>query len=276
MELKSQALDRVLEALSPVLAAELDRVVAERREEFEQEFEIRLQQALRDAADAAKAEAEVQKAESQARLDSAVAEAQQLTRQAVTAELEQQFQNTLADTAAQSKAEASAQQARIEEQMDQFKAEASAEQARLQAQIDQWRLFAEAEQRLTEASSQPEILARFLKIVQPFAEGLGLYVSKTDGLALWKSRGNGAFPEIISEETTDPESYFRRILVRNRTVGAICAVPPFNTEALEFLASSLERAIELFGLKLRTPLSKSPMESERIAAIRSQHSSGAK
>ena len=250
MELKSQALDRVLEALSPALAAELDRVVAETRETLEQEFQKRLQQAGRDAENATRAEATVE-------LAHAVAEAQEVTRKEVTAELERKFQNALADTTAG------------------LRAEASAEQGRLQEQLDQWRLFAEVEGRLVEASSQSEILARFLKIAQGFAAGLGLYVSKADGLALWKSRGNGAFPEIISEETTDPESYFRPIVVRSKTVGAICAVPPFKSEALEFLASSLERAIESFGLKLKAPVPKSPIVSERIAAVRRQHAAAA-
>jgi hypothetical protein len=106
-------------------------------------------------------------------------------------------------------------------------------------------------------------------MVEPFAAGLGLYVSKTDGLALWKSRGNGAFPEIISEETTDPESYFRPIIVRNKTVGAIYALPPLQSEALEFLGLSLERAIEWFGFRLKAPAPpKSAVASEKFAAVR--------
>src|SRR5439155_26824683 len=84
----------------------------------------------------------------------------------------------------------------------------------------------------------------------------GLYVAKADGLALWKHRGNGAFPEIISQQTTDPESYFRPVVVRDKAVAAVCAVPPFKPEALDFLAASLERAIEVFGLKLRAPVPK--------------------
>ena len=56
MELKTQALDRVLEALSPALAAELDRLVQETRdlarqetqEAMEQEFQFRIQSAIRE------------------------------------------------------------------------------------------------------------------------------------------------------------------------------------------------------------------------------------
>src|SRR5207247_2615513 len=121
---------------------------------------------------------------------------------------------------------------------------------------DQWRTFAETQRQLAEAASQPEILTRFLKLAEPFADGLAMYVIKGDGLALWKSKGKGAFPEIISKQTTDPESYFRTLSVRGKTVGALCAAPSFKGDALDFLAGSLERAIEVFGLKLRAPVPK--------------------
>jgi hypothetical protein len=236
MELKTQALDRVLEALSPALAAELDRVVAETQEVLEQEFQKRLQTAVREAEMATKAEADAQMAR-------AIAETKEATKRQVTAELEERFRSRLAETTAQ------------------LNSEASTERARLQEQIDQWRIFAENERQLAEASSQPEILARFLKTAQSFAAGLGLYVTKSDGLALWKHRGNGAFPEIISQETTDPETYFRSIVVRDKVVAAVCGMPPFSAGALDFLSSSLERAIEVFGLKLRTPVPKPVLSS---------------
>ena len=182
----------------------------------------------------------------------AVADAKEATKKQLTADLEERFRSKLAENTAQ------------------LKGEASTERKRLQEQIDQWRIFAETQRQLAEASSQPEILARFLKIAQPFAAGLGLYVAKADGLALWKHRGNGAFPEIISQQTTDPESYFRTIVVRDKAVAAVCAVPPFKPEALDFLTASLERAIEVFGLKLRAPVPKptATMASETTTAVR--------
>lgn len=228
MELKTQALDRVLEALSPALAAEFDRVASETRETLEQEFQKRLQTAVRDAESATQKAADME-------LEKAVAEARETTRRQVSEELEQQFKRTL------------------EEATNKLQSDASTERARLQEQLNQWRVFADAQRQLTEASSQPEILARFLKLAEPFAAGMGVYVAKSDGLALWKSRGKAAFPEIISEETTDPESYFRTISVRGKTVAAVCASPPFKAEALDFLGSAMERAIELFGLRLRAP-----------------------
>ena len=229
MELKTRALDRLLEALSPALAAEVDRVVDETRQALEQEFQKRLQSAARDA---------------EAQLVRAVADAQESTRKQVTQELEERFRATLADTVAD------------------LKKEASEERARLQEQLEQWRIFAETQKQLAEASSQPEILARFLKLAQPFAAGLGLYVAKSNGLALWKSRGKGAFPEIISEGTADPESYFRTVAVRGKSVVAVCAAPPFRADALDFLTVSLQRAIEIFGLRLKAPAPKPAMTSE--------------
>ena len=86
MELKTQALDRVLEALSPALAAELDRVVQETRETLEQEFQKRLQAAVREAETSTAAAAAIQ-------LDRAVAEAKEATRKQVSEELELQFRS---------------------------------------------------------------------------------------------------------------------------------------------------------------------------------------
>src|SRR5437016_3920336 len=198
MELKTQALDRLLEALSPALAAELDRVVQETRETLEQEFQKRLQAAVREAETSTAAAAAIQ-------LDRSVAEAKEATRKQVSEELELQFRGKLIDATTR------------------LSNEAAAERAKLQEQLDQWRVFAETQRQLAEASSQPEILSRFLRLAQPFADGLAVYVAKAGGLGLWKARGKMAFPEIISKETADREYYFKLIMVSGRTVGAICA-----------------------------------------------------
>jgi hypothetical protein len=231
MELKTQALDRVLEALSPALAAELDRVVNETRQSLEQEFQKHLQAAVREAETAGQKAAEVE-------LQRAVTEAREATRKQVSQELDQQFQKTLEQTTSE------------------LKTQASAERARLQEQLDQWRTFAEAQSLMGESTSQAEILARFLKLTETFAPALALYVAKSDGLALWKTRGKAAFPEIISQQTTDPEFYFKVVTVRGKKVAAACAAQPYKAEALDFLVASMERAIELFGLRLRAPAAK--------------------
>jgi hypothetical protein len=253
MELKTQALDRVLEALSPALAAELDRVVNETREALEQEFQKRLQAAVREAETAVKKTADSE-------LQRAVNDARETTRRQVSDELEQRFKRTLEETTNRLKSEASSER-------DRLKSEATSERNRLQEQLHQWRTFADAQRQLGEVSSQAEILARFMKLADPYAGGLALYVNKADGLALWKHRGKAAFPEIISEETTDPESYFRTINVREKTVAAVCATPPFKAEVLDFLGSAMERAIEVFGLKLRAPAIKPLVTSEKTVAV---------
>jgi hypothetical protein len=241
MELKTQALDRVLEALSPALAKELERVVKETREELEQEFQKRLQGAVRETQMSAQKEAE-------ALLQRSVAETREATRKQVSEELEQRFKKTL------------------DESTKQLNTEFSAERKRLEEQLGKWRVFADAQRQFADAATQAEILARFMKLAESFAAGLAVYVTKADGLALWKSRGEAAFPEIISEGTTDPESYFRTISVRGKTVAAVCATPPFRLEIVDFLVSSVERAIEVFGLKLKTPVPKPAPGSETDAA----------
>jgi hypothetical protein len=226
-------LDRVLEALSPALAAELDRLVQETkdlaREEtqraLEEELQFRIQTAVRETETAMSAAAATER-------QIAIAEAKEVARKEVTEELREQL-----DTAA----------AQVKEASDKV--------AGLQEQVDKWRVFAETQRQLAEVSSQPEILSRFLRLAEPFADGLAVYVAKADGLALWKGKGR-AFPEIISKETTDPESFFKPITVRGRTVAAVYAAPPFKEETLDYLGTAMEHAIEVFGLKLRAADSK--------------------
>src|ERR1051326_1258936 len=102
MELKAQALERVLEALSPALAAELDRVVAETREALEQEFQEQLRTALLDAEAAAKASAEAQ-------VSCVITETKETTEKELAAGLEEKFRSRLAEITAQLRAEASAE-----------------------------------------------------------------------------------------------------------------------------------------------------------------------
>src|SRR5437867_1827500 len=249
MELKTHGLDRVLEALSPVLAGELDRIITETRQALEEDFQRRLESAVREAEEDTKALAGAQLVE-------AVADAKEATQKRISEELEEGFNAKLADMVAQIKAEASDERTRLQEQLH-----------RVQEQLDNWRTFAEGQRQLVEASSQAEILTRFLRLAQPFAASLALYVTKRDGLALWKSRGDAVFPEIISEKTTDPESYFRTISVRSKPVAAVCALSPFRAEALDFLTSSLHHAIEVFALKLKAPLPNPAVASRDHDAI---------
>jgi hypothetical protein len=210
-----------------------------------------------------------------------VTEARETTRKQVTEDLEQKFKTTLEESTGQLRAEFERSMNQLKEDAErstaqlkadaersagQLRAEFAAERERIQQQLQQWRVFAEGQRQMAEASSQAEILARFLKFAESLASGLAVYVTKADGLALWKHRGKTFFPEIISEETTDPESYFRTISVRGKTVAAVSATAPFKAEALDFLGSAMEQAIEVYGLKLRAPLQKTAGAAQTTVA----------
>ena len=239
MERRTQAVDKILEALAPALSAELERILPEARQQQEEEFNKRLEASVREAESNAAKLAEAQK-------EQAVAEA----REKVKAELQAQSEQTLrqsieqlgADFATQSQAAAAAWEE---------------EKARLQDQLNLWRTYAEGQRQLAESGSQAEMLTRFLNLVEPYAGAVAVYVARADGLALWKSRGKGAFSELVSQDTMDPESFYKPLVVRERTVAAVCAAQPYKAEPLDFLSACLGRAIETFGIKLQAPLPRS-------------------
>ena len=202
MDTKKPAVDRILESLSPLLAAELERSVNEAQREQQEQFSKKLQQAIE---------------ETQAAADRA------------SAELHQQ----LGDRA---------------ERAESTWAE---ERTRLESEVRYWRTLAEAPQALSEGASQSDLLWRFLGLAEPFSKSVAVYVMKGDGLSLWKRRG-GVFPDFASQDTIDPEWFFLPVVVRDRTVAAVCAHQPFRRDALEFLASTLGRAIELFGVRMQS------------------------
>ena len=236
MELRTQAVDKILEALAPALSAELERVLQEARQQQEEEFRKRLESAIREAESAAMRLAETQK-------EQAVKDACDK----VSAELQNQFQQTLRQTIDQLGADFASRSEAAAAQWD-------VEKTRLQDQVDLWRTYAEGQRQLAESGSQAEMLTRFLNLVEPFAGAVAVYVAKADGLALWKSRGKGAFSNLVSQDTIDPESFFKPLVVREKTVAAVCAVQPYKTEPLEFLSACLGRSIEAFGMKLQTPV----------------------
>ena len=130
------------------------------------------------------------------------------------------------------------------------------EKGRLQCQVDLWRTYAEAQRQMGEGLSQIEILTHFLSQTEAFAPNLAVYIAKGDGMVLWKSRGEGPFPEVVSQDLSDPDSYFKPVVVRERTVAALCARPPFKAESLDYLLECLARAVEAFGLKLQNRMPK--------------------
>ena len=246
MELQARAVDRLLDALSPALSAELDRILAETRQSLETEFEARLQSAVRDAEAAA---LDSSLAQHQVELQAALKETTARVRAQVAEQLQAEFQKTLEDHTFRLTAAGT-------EELSKATNNWSSEREALQKQLEQWRVLADAQRQLMDAESQPEILMRWVKLAESFASNIALYTAKADGLALWKSRGSAVFPDIISQQSADPESFFKPVVVRGKTVAAVCAHQPYRPEALEFLVAILERAIEMFGLKLRTPAIK--------------------
>jgi hypothetical protein len=245
MELRTEAVDRVLEALSPALTAELERVVEENRQALEADFQIRLQTAIRDVEENTRITAD---AERQQAVENAVQETQQTVRERMTTELQQQFEHRLEETRDAVRRQVSDE---LHQAAEKAQTDWNDERTRLQQQIDQWRVFAEAQQQLNEAGSQPEILVRWLNFADPFAASVALYTTRPDGLTLWKSRGETQFPRNISLQKESESHYFKPVVVRGQTVAAVSATQPYRTEALDFLTTILERAIELFGLRLR-------------------------
>ena len=237
MGLKTQTLDRLLEAISPALSAEIDHLIEDMHRRLELESQERLQAALREAENTGRAQ-----------LERSIADAREELRKEITKEvsetLEQDFKKVLEETTAR------------------LKSEAAAEQARLQEQVDHWRALAEAQHQLAQASSQAEILARLLRLAEPFAAGLAIYVAKNEAFALWKSRGTTIFPETVSEDGKDSGRYFKVITVRGKKVAVVCAAQPYKIETLEGLVSSVEAALEVFGLKLRASMGKTLATAE--------------
>jgi hypothetical protein len=249
-EQQNDAAGRLLKALSPALADELGKILEDQRASLQAEFDERLQTAVRDAEAALKQEMENQRVQA---VETAVAEATQTTRTQITEELQDRFNNVLEET---TRAIAVTHQAEILGVQSEFAAARDgwqAERDQLSVQLDHWKAFADMQNQLANARSQSEILVRWLKFAEPFGSSVAVYTAKADGLAFWKSRGAAAFPDIISPQTTDPDSYFKTVNVRGKTVAAVCAIPPFQADALDYLVSVMERSVELFALKLRIP-----------------------
>jgi len=242
MELRTPAVDRLLEILAPVVAAEVDRVLQESRQQMEAEFQTKLQSALRDHELEVLHTAEV-------RLEEAVIQA----REEMRVQLTDGFSAHLNESLESLRAELNS---KSDEVMQAAAANWTAERSMLQEELTQWRTYAEAQRVLSECNSQPEILSQLLQLSEPFAESLAIYISKPDGLSLWKTRGGASFPDLISPDALDPNLYYRPVVVRDKMVAAICSVQPCKTDSLDFLMSCFERAIEAFGNKLQSRVSR--------------------
>jgi hypothetical protein len=227
MEHPPKFVDRILQSLTPLLAEEFERAVQEALQRQEETFQSRLEGAVRDAELAALNSAA-------ARHEQALAEVREEVRNQVEAEFQSQSGEGLKRT--------------IENLTAQF----DEERVGLQNEIRMWRVFAEAQRELGECDSQAEMLSCFMRATEPFAPYLAVYVMKGGRLGLWRARGEVVFAEAVSGEAMDSESYFKPVVVRARTVAAVCAPQPCSAHSLDFLVTSLARTIEAFGMKLQT------------------------
>jgi hypothetical protein len=234
MDLNADVKAKAADSANSELTAELTRILDATRTQLEDEFRKRLEAAVRDA------ESVSAKAAEHAR-EQSLAEA----RLQITAELRGQFDQTLQQSTTRLQVE-------FDQRMNASTKQWEEERARLQAEIDLWRNYADAQRQMAESHTQAEILGHFLDRSEPFAPNLAVYVAKPDGLALWKTRGRMAFPNIVSKNTIDPDAYFKTIVVRDRIVAAVCARHPLKPESLDFLSGVLSRAIEAFGMRLQT------------------------
>lgn len=223
----NSAADRLLKTLAQPLAEELSRILSEARATFEAEAQQRIQKAVTAAEAALKASAAQQ-------LEKAVAEAEESVRSQVTLEMK-----TLADREIQSVRAQSEEEKRLSSERW------TAEKSRLAFEVERWKQFADFHNQIHEVSSQAEALTRFLRAAEAFAPSIAVYVTRPEGLGLWRSRGDAVeFPPTVTSESVDPEHYFAAIAIRSRPVGAVVAAQGFDRAALDRLVAALNRGIE--------------------------------
>jgi hypothetical protein len=231
------AIDRLLRAASPALASELERMIAEHGERLRAEANVQLRKALLDK------EAEL-RTRSEAELARARAETAAQARQEVTRELESRFEGRLAS-------ELRTLRERLDDARNQAEATWQLERTDLRNEAARWQVLADFSRHTGEATSQAEILKRFLRAAGHFAGDAALYLNKAGGLRRWKVDGHTtAFPEIVSEDTRDPDWYWSPVRLRSRMVLAVGAMRVENRDALDALVGALRRAIETLGLRL--------------------------
>jgi len=269
--------DKILAALTPALSAEIERLLhdtrqdtrQETRQELESEFQAQQERAVQDAESALRASLETEKAD-------AVAAAREALNGEFAAKYALDLQNAMDQVRADFGAEAQDVEAKFAADKTVLASEIAAvegDRARLESEISRlreentelreqallWRTYAEAQREIGDSGSQAEMLNRFLKLAEPFAASIAVYVAKPGGLELWKSRGAGPFPSVLPD--TGADMYCQPLVVRDKTVVAICAHEPYKADALDYLSACLGRAIEAFGLKLRTPSPGQPVSS---------------
>src|SRR5262245_29615737 len=229
MELEARDTDKSSSSYEAALSEELGRIFGAARRAIEEEFRKRLAEAGSTEREQALTEAQLQ-----------------------STELRRQFDETLQQTTSKLESESAQRMAEFAQRMTDSAAEWEAEKARLTDELKVLRALVDAQRKMAESGSQIEILGHFLDHAETFAPNLAVYVVRADGLALWKTRGSETFPDVMSKNPTDPESYFKPIVVRERMIAAVLGRQPLKAESLDFLCRALSQAIEAFGARLQT------------------------
>jgi hypothetical protein len=260
--------ERLLNVAKPALSAELTKMLDEFRGSLDAEANVRLKKALLDK------EAEIQtllrdkEAQFESRLADELKRVDGKTTDKVTQQLTSDFEMRFNETLSQ---ETDRLTERFSGEAETAEAKWKGERAGLVEARDRWQTLAEYHRKIGEASSQLEILRRFLRTGVKFANSAAVYLNKEDGLALWNAEGEaGVFPDVVSEGTIDPEWYFSTVVVRGKVIAAITAAGASDRDALVVMADTLKRAIENFGLRLRflagaEPVSPPPVVKDKPA-----------
>ena len=233
MGLETQDTEKSSESRDPALSEELSRILENARQAIEDEFCKRLEASASDR----------EQALTEARLE-------------VSDELRREFDETLQQATLRLEADSAQRLAEFAQRMTASAAEWEEEKKRLTDELKVLRAYTDAQRRMAESQSQIEILGHFLDYAETFAPNLAVYVARSEGLALWKTRGTAVFPTVMSKATIDPEAYFKPIVVRDRMIAAVCARQPLNSESLDFLSRALSREIEAFGARLQSRTAK--------------------
>lgn len=243
-------IERLLRAAAPALETELGRMVSDLEERLEAQATVRLRGALLEKEAELKTKAEAESVRLRGELTERV-------RTETARDLETQFEQKL-----------SAELGSLKHQLEQAAQDArrawAEEKAALDAEMARWRALAGFYRQTGGVVSQTEILGQFLQAAAHFAGAAALYLNKTGGLTRWQGGGDAqVFPNLISEETRDPDWYWAPITVRSRMVVAVAASGVSNRETLDALVGGLKHAIENIGLRIgaRPPQPEAPDES---------------
>lgn len=241
------SVEQLLRALAPAFEAELGRILAGHEERLQAESTVRLKAALLEKEAELKTKSEAENARLRGELTERV-------RNETAKDLEARFEEKLS-------AELRSLKDRLDLAARQAEATWGEEKRALETETARWRALAGFYRQTGAVVSQTEILGQFLQAAGHFSEAAALYLNKAGGLTRWQGGGDaGVFPDLVSEETRDPDWYWAPITIRSRMVAAVAASGVSNGETLDALVEGLRHAIENIGLRIgaRTPTAREP------------------